>query len=332
MYSELRKDLISGDWEIIAPGRAARPKFLDIKKPKRKPTPLATCPFEPSKFSSAEDILASYPKGKDWRIIVVPNKYPALAEFAGAHSDRGAVPLRHGLYEYKEGIGEHILIITRDHTKNFAELDLDSAAALFGVFQDRYRLAARDTCLKYAVPFFNWGPAAGASVGHPHYQMLSIPAIPSHTDNSLRGSEAYFKKNHRCARCDVIAFERKEKKRIIAENANAVAFAPYASKLPFELSVVPKKHFSVFEKTPPTAIRDTAALLQIAMRKMKQNLNDPDLNFFIHNAPIDGKVYPHHHWHIELFPRVSTPAGFEFSTGIYINTTAPEDAAALLRR
>jgi UDPglucose--hexose-1-phosphate uridylyltransferase len=325
--SELRKDLISGDWVIIAPGRAERPQFLDVKKPPRKLSLLATCPFE-NLEKTGNPILASYPEGKNWRIVVVPNKYPALLL---AHEEQCAVPLHQGIYEFKEGIGEHVLIITRDHKKNFAALDLNSAAAVFDVFQDRYRAMAKDKCVKYVVPFFNWGFSAGASVGHPHYQIIATPAIPSHTDHSLRGAESYFKKKGRCARCDIIAFERKDRQRVVAENKDAIVLAPYASKLPFELSIMPKKHFPSFEKTPASVLRGTAALVQVAMRAMKKNLNDPDLNFFIHSAPIDGKNYPYHHWHIELFPRVSTPAGFEFSTGIYINTVAPEKAVKLLR-
>jgi UDPglucose--hexose-1-phosphate uridylyltransferase len=327
MASEIRQDLISGDWEIIAPDRAAQPHFFNNKKTSREVSPISTCPFENLEKSGNGPILARYPDGKNWRVIVVPNKYPALTHGEG----RCAVPLHHAIYEFTEGIGEHILIITRDHKKNFAELDLNSAVMLFTIFAERYHMAAKDKCLKYVVPYFNWGPAAGASVGHPHYQMLSLPTIPSHTDNSLRGSEMYFKKKHRCARCDVIAFERKEKKRIIAENADMIAFAPYASKIRFEVTITPKKHFSAFEKTPTSVIRDSAALVQAVMKKMKKNLNDPDLNFFIHSAPIDGKAYPHHHWHIEMFPRISIPAGFEFSTGMYINTIAPENAAMILR-
>jgi UDPglucose--hexose-1-phosphate uridylyltransferase len=326
--SELRRDLISGDWVIIAPARAARPKFLDEKKKARKPTPKSTCPFE-DLAASGNMPLALYPHGanlKNWRIAVTQNKYPALA-----HGDRCSVPLHHGMYQMREGIGEHVLIIGRDHNKNFAELDLDGAEAIFKVFQDRYRAAAEDPCVKYATPFCNWGPLAGASVWHPHYQMIATPEIPSHTLHSLRGSENYFKKNRRCARCDVIKFEQKEKKRIFIENAHAIAFAPYASKFPFELAIAPKKHFPDFSKTPDTVIRATASLLQSAMKHMKKNLNDPDLNFLIHSAPVDGKRYSHHHWHIEISPRISIPAGFEFSTGIDINMMDPERAIQILK-
>ena len=326
--SELRQDLISGDWVIIAPGRATRPNFLDEKKKARKPQLKSVCPFEDLEASHNSPI-ALYPAGaskKDWRIAVIPNKYPALA-----HGEECAIPMRHGIYEMMGGIGEHVLIISRDHYKNFADLGANDAAAIFKVFQDRCRIAAKDPCVKYAAPFCNWGPLAGASVWHPHYQFMATPAIPSHTAHSLRGSEVYFKKNHRCARCDVVKFERKEGRRIFAENAEALAFAPYASKTAFELTITPKRHFSDFVKTPDAVIRATAALLQSAMKHMKKNLNDPDLNFLIHSAPVDGKSYPYHHWHIELIPRTSTPAGFEISTGIYINTTAPEQAAKILK-
>ncbi len=324
--SELRQDPISGDWVIIAPSRNARPHYLDKKKTKRKPTPKSECPFEDLEASHNQPI-ALYPNDRKWRIAVIPNKYPAFA-----HENQCATPIRDGIYELMEGVGEHVLIITRNHNKNFADLDLDEATDVFKVFQDRYRIASKDPCVRYATAFYNFGPGGGASVWHPHYQFMAMPAIPSHSTRSLENTEKYFKKNRRCLRCDVIAFERKKKARVFAENGHAIALAPYASKLPFEFGILPKKHFASFAETPESVIRATAELVQLAMKQLKKNMNDPDLNFFIHSTSIDGHPYPHHHWHIEIFPRISTPAGFEFSTGMYINTVEPENAVKILRK
>ncbi len=324
---ELRQDLVSGDWVIIAPGREKRPHFLSEPKRIRKPSPKETCPFEDLEASGNRPI-ALYPAGaKSWKIAVVPNKYPALV-----HGGECAVPLREGIYTMKDGIGDHWLIIGRDHKKNFAALPLADAVDLFRAIQDRYRAAAEDRCVEYATGFFNWGPLAGASVWHPHYQFLAMPAVPAHIARSLRNAEAYFKKRGACARCAVIAFERREKKRVIAENARAIAVAPYASKSRYEVSVMPKRHAVAFEAASTEVLRDTAAILQEVLRSIKKRLNDPDLNFFIHSAPIDGRPYPHHHWHIEIMSRIPPPqAGFEFSTGVYITTIAPEAAARLLK-
>jgi UDPglucose--hexose-1-phosphate uridylyltransferase len=149
--------------------------------------------------------------------------------------------------------------------------------------------------------------------------------------HSIRGAREYFQKNKRCVRCDIIKTERRYGARVIAENNHAIALAPYASKKPFEVSVLPKRHWPSFRETPPEAMRDVAILLQSILRKMKAHLSDPDLNFFIHDTPLKDKESKYHHWHIEVLPRVSTDAGFEFSTGIIINIIDPDTAAAILR-
>ena len=270
--------------------------------------------------------ILTYPSAKNWRIAVIPNKYPALT-----HEHNRAVPFRHGLYEAKTGVGDHELVITRDHSRFFADLNPGEAANVLEIFQERYRAAAKEGYSSYAFAFLNYGPAVGASIWHPHYQFLALPFIPPHVAHSLEGAQIYFKKNRRCARCDIIKEERKEKKRIIAENAHAIAFAPYVSKRPFEVNIMPKKHFSNFEKTPAAVIRGVAEIAQSVLRRMKKNANDPDLNFFIHSAPLDGKKYGYHHWHMEIFPYLSYLGGFEFGTSVYINVIDPDDAAGILR-
>jgi UDPglucose--hexose-1-phosphate uridylyltransferase len=324
--SELRQDLTSGDWVLLAPARAARPKFLDAKKKPRKPTPKNACPFEDLKKSGNWPPTFVYPNEKKWEIAVIPNKYPAI--------ERGPVcsmPFRHGIYHARTAVGTHSLLVTRDHNKHFIDLAPASAKKVFDVLQALHGVAAKDKCAAYVSSFYNYGPAAGASLWHPHYQILTLPIIPPHAAHSLHGANDYFKKYGRCVRCDIIKIERKKKVRVIAESAHAIAIAPYASKRPFEVSILPKKHWPSFRETSSAALRDIALTLQSAMRSVKKNLNDPDLNFFVHDTPLDHKDYRHHHWHIEVMPRVSVDAGFEFSTGIEINIVDPDHAAAILR-
>ncbi len=324
--SELRQDLASGDWVLIAPGRAARPKFLDKKKLLRKPSPKSACPFEDLKKSGNWPPIFAAPAEKKWQMVVLPNKYPAV--------ERGvvcSVPFRQGIYHARTAVGTHRLLVTRDHNKHFAELSPAEAAKVFAVLQMLHVEAAKDQCATYILSFYNYGPDAGASIWHPHYQILSLPIIPPHNMRSLRGSNEYFKKFGRCVRCDIIKVERRKKSRIVAENEHAIALVPYASKRPFEVSVLPKKHWASLRETPPAALRGVALALQSAIQKMKKNLKDPDLNFFVHDAPLDHKDYRHHHWHIELIPKTSLEAGFEFSTHIDINVVDPDNAAAILR-
>ncbi|MGC9599307.1 MAG: HIT domain-containing protein [Minisyncoccia bacterium] len=326
--SEFREDPVSGDWTIIAPGRAKRPEELFTRREPREISPKRGCPFEDLKKSGNWPPIALYPDEAHWKIAIIRNKYPALA-----HGASCAMDVSRGLYHVKTGVGDHEIVITRDHRKNFSELTAREACDVFMAIRERYRAIAKDACSAYISAFFNWGREAGASLSHPHYQILALPIIPPHATKSFHGALRYFKRHGRCVRCDIVAEERKEKTRIVAENRHAVAFVPYAAKRPFEVTILPRRHAPYFTLTSDAVLRDTARLLQSVMRRMKKYLHDPDLNFFIHDAPVDGRKYPHHHWHIEVVPVdvISPPGGFEISTIVNINVIPPDAAAAVLR-
>ena len=327
--SEFRQDPVSGDWVIMAPERSKRPDQLSPKRLKRVPAPKRSCPFEFGHLAKSDQWPPIFPRvvNKATKIVVVPNKYPIVTPMTTCRLFDPET-----LYRSKEGGGVHNLLITRDHMKNFADLDAATARDVFRVLQEQYRDMRTSAGAKYVSGFFNWGGRAGASLWHPHYQILSLPVLPPHVYRSLHGAKKYFEKNKRCVRCDVLKTERKLKKRIIAENRNAIALARFASKTPFEVNVIPKPHLSFFEESSDVVIRDVVALVQLVMRRLKVHLNDPDLNFFIHSAPIDGGAYPYHHWHVEIIPKLTTPAGLEFSTEIYANIIDPDAAARILRR
>jgi UDPglucose--hexose-1-phosphate uridylyltransferase len=324
--SELRQDPLSGDWIILSPGRAKRPNMLDHEKKKpRVPAPKKDCPFEDLQKSGNGTVFQAWPSTKKWKIAVIPNKYPALV-----HGESCAVDFKKGIYNAATGIGEHELIVTRDHNKSFADLDLGMATRVFEMFKERYR-AVNDGCNAYAVAFLNYGPSVGASLWHPHYQILAIPFVPPHVARSIRGARDYFEKKGGCLRCEIMRQEVKYKKRIVWQDQNAIALAPYASKRPFEVNVMPKKHFSKFEETPAPVIRSVAKLMQKVLCGLRSRVGDPDLNFFIHNAPFSKNGHQYHHWHAEILPNMSYLGGLEFATGIYINIIDPDEAAKILR-
>lgn len=323
--SEFRQDPASGGWAIIAPGREGRPINLE-RKEKRKPTPKSKCPFEDLEKSGNWPVLSAYPNGKNWQVVLFPNKYPALA-----HGSICSVPMHHGMYTARTGIGFHDLIVTRDHNKQFVDLDTATAIRVMELYQSECARGAKDPCVAYVVPFYNFGRDAGASIWHPHYQILATPVVPAHVANALVFERNYSKKNRRCVRCDVIKAERKEGKRVVFENKHAIALTPYASKLAYEVQILPKTHIPYFYKTPAPVLRDITLLTQKVIKNMNRSLGGPDFNLFVHEAPVDGKEYGYHHWHVELFPRTSVLAGFEFSTGTYINTVDPDTAAARLK-
>jgi UDPglucose--hexose-1-phosphate uridylyltransferase len=327
MYSELRQDLVSGDWIVIAPDRAKRPHQLITKVPKRKKTPLKECPFEDlQKSGNQEPILRYDDKRGNWIIQIIENKYPAFI-----YKNINAQFRKIGPYSVVEGIGHHDLLITRDHYKNFAHLDKKVAFLVFQALRERYRMICQNSCINYVSIFHNWGPKAGASVFHPHYQIIAVPVVPPDVKYSLLGSISFFKKHKKCVHCVMIQYEKRMKNRIVYENKGAIVFAPFVSRKPFELRIFPKKHYSFFEETAERDLALVSQALQQALLKLERKLNDVDYNFFIHTAPIfDKRKYFSYHWHIEVYPQLSISAGFELSTGIEINVVDPDEAAQIL--
>jgi UDPglucose--hexose-1-phosphate uridylyltransferase len=323
--SEFRENITSDEWVIISENRNKRPVSKSEKR-KRIPAPKAGCPFENLQKTGNWPPILLYPNEKKWQIVLLPNKYPALDN----NYKNNNFKVR-GIYRSKAGTGYHDLIITRDHYKNFAEIDKNLAHKVFDIFKERHLEMRENKNNVYTSTFCNWGQLVGSSIWHPHYQMLTLPIIPPKIVRSLSGSLKYFKENKRCVRCDIIKEEKKYKKRIIAENNYGIAFTPYASRTPFEVSIFPKKHISAFSETPQDVLYGMADLLQIVLRMIKKRLNDPDFNFFIHGSPFDDKKYFYHHWHVEVLPRISLFGGFEYSTDIDINTVDPDTAAKILR-
>ncbi len=324
--SQFRRDPVSGEWIIIAPERAARPH--PVQQRKRLSTPLAKCPFEDLHGSGNWPPILEYDEKGKWQMAIIPNKYPALV-----HAERCPRELQVGPYHVTEGLGYHELLVTRDHKKGFADLAPRHALQAFRMFRERYRAIDRDECMAYLVVFGNWGPSAGASLTHPHYQLMALPVIPPNVARSYAGSERHFRRAKRCVHCDIIAAERKAGTRVIFENSGAIAIAPFVSHSPYEVKIFPKRHHAAFERSPEGVLADAAALLQKVLGRMRARLGDPDYNFYIHTAPLrEHERYAHYHWQIEVVPKMGIPAGFELSTGIDIDQVDPDRVAALLRR
>lgn len=357
--SELRQDLVSGEWIIYAPNRLKRPGDLLKKTVQREKTSKVSCPFEePQKSGHGKAVLvfpgfypvknprlvgrqvarANAPKGgpmgrvvsngvKNWELQVIPNKFPALVP-----QKTKAATLKHGAYDIFPGVGHHELLITRAHDKNFSELSGVKAFNVFQAFRDRYLMLMNDKNIAYVSIFQNWGLAAGASQPHPHYQIIAIPVVPPDVERSLLGSKKFFGKRRTCVHCAIINQEKREKRRIIFENSGAVAFVPFASPNPFEIAVFPKKHLPFFENTFDGDLEAVAEALRFSLHSVKKNLKDPDYNFFIHTSPVrEKRKHKYYHWHIEVLPKFSTMGGFEFGTGAMINVVDPDKAARILK-
>jgi len=327
MKRELRQDLVSGDWVLISTDRGKRPhQFLDKSKLER--TPKAGCPFENPKRAGGGKVILSLPSKKNWALQVVPNKYPVLAGDVGEPARERKV----GPFLTISGVGRHELIITKDHDKNFSKLTTENAFLLFSAFRSRYNHIAESKGIAYISSYHNWGPRTGASIYHPHYQILGIPIVPQEVGRSLDGAMKYYRKNKRCVHCAQISWESKQKKRIIFQDKNAIAFAPFVSKEPFEMRVFIKKHSPFFEKSSDEELKSVTKVLQTSLKRLERVIKNANYNFFIHTSPVKNKnKYKHYHWHIEVVPRLNISAGFELDTNIQVNSVDPDDAAKLLR-
>jgi UDPglucose--hexose-1-phosphate uridylyltransferase len=322
--SQFRKNPVSGEWVLIAPERAKRPH--KEKAAKRAVPSKAECLFEDLQKSGNWPPIKAYEEKGKWRIVLLPNKFPAFRH--------ALCPVPHdaGLEMSVDGIGYHELLVTRDHAADFAALPPEDALQVFQFFKERYATIDADECMEYLSIFANWGPASGASIAHPHYQLMAMPVLPPFVARSLAGSAVYYKRTRHCIHCDMIRSEERHKKRVIGENKDAIAFAPFAPSKPYEMKIFPKKHFASFGKTPDTVLRSAVELLQGVLHSVKKKLGDPDYNFFIHTAPLgERKEHAHYHWHIEVTPHTSLEGGFELATGIQVNVVDPDAAAKLLR-
>jgi UDPglucose--hexose-1-phosphate uridylyltransferase len=326
--SEFRQDFVSGDWVLLAPGRVKRAHHsLTIPAHFHK-NKISTCPFEDLKQATSGKPLVQYGEDGRWRLAVIENKYPVVT-----HLKSCPILADSGPYHVLGGAGRHELLITRSHKDNFSELSASSAAEVLTGCADRIKMFKKDPCLQYAFMFQNYGERAGASQAHPHYQLLALPVIPPHMEHSLASAKRYFATHHHCGHCRVIEFELKHGGRIVYENSEAIALAPYASRSNYEVRVFPKKHFPFFERTPHKVLAQMAGALQSCLQGLKKTLGNPAYNFYIHTAPLQNQnQYESYHWHIEILPALNSYAGFELGTGVIINEMDPDEVATALRK
>ncbi|MDQ1284154.1 MAG: Galactose-phosphate uridylyltransferase [Patescibacteria group bacterium] len=327
--SELRRDIVTGDWVVIATGRSKRPEeFASNKRAEIAEDKSKACLFcDPVASGQEKDVLIYEKADGDWSLRVFPNKYPAFSRPVGGtvkHQEDGP-------YFRMDSVGYHEVIVTRSHEKQIAQLDSLEVAELVDAYQSRYIDLMNKKSVNYIDIFHNHGKEAGASIAHPHSQLMAIPVVSPYVNLELNGSEEYHKSNKHCVYCAMIEWEEDDRKRVVFENDNFLVFCPFASRAAFETWVIPKKHTPYFERISESEKIALGEALQTAVNKIWRALGDPAYNFYIHTAPCDGKDYPHFHWHIEILPRTSVWAGFELSTGVEISTIEPEKAADFLR-
>jgi UDPglucose--hexose-1-phosphate uridylyltransferase len=327
---ELRKDAITRRWVIIATERAARP--TDFPAPPPEPDTSETCPFCEGRESQTPPEIAAIrrpgtaPNAPGWQIRVVPNKYPAL------RIEGSTALVTDGMFEGMGGVGAHEVIVeTPDHGRHPAQMNPEELAAVLWMYRERYRDLDRDERFKYLLLFRNHGRPAGASLSHPHSQLIALPIVPKRATEELEGAQHYFAREGRCVYCDVLRQEQAQATRLVCQNEEFVAFVPYAAWCPFELWILPRHHLASFGDLGDGHLLPLAGALHQVLGRLYTCLDNPPYNYIIHTAPYDSKVAHFYHWHMEVIPRLSQVAGFEWGSGFYINTVPPEDAARYLR-
>jgi len=326
---DLRKDPIVGRWVIVAKGRAKRPHDF-ASQPQLHHGRF--CPFcEGSERATPHEILAyrghgSAANGKGWRVRVVPNKFPAL-EIEGDLQKRGD-----GIYDMMRGVGAHEVIIeSPNHVLSTSDLSDKQLREVFWVYRDRLADLKKDRRLVYGLIFKNVGAAAGASLEHTHSQLIATPIVPVVVRDEMNGSLEFFRYRGRCVFCDMIHQELAAEARIVLDSPGFVAIAPFASRFPFETWILPKQHSSHYENIQKAGVDELARVMRQVIARIEAAVDRPAYNYVLHTAPFDSHELGHYHWHIEIIPRLTNTAGFEWGTGFYINPVPPEEAAAFLR-
>jgi UDPglucose--hexose-1-phosphate uridylyltransferase len=327
--SQLRKDPLSDQWVIIAEGRENRPNEFE-RVPLRR---VATrCPFCAGHEEDTPPPLAVYENGNGrltrdpWLVRVVPNKYPAML------SSGRTSAVANGPYLQCDAVGAHEVIIeTPRHVASLSQLTEDEARLLLLAYRDRLVALQRNRDYAYALVFKNVGPEAGASLEHSHSQIMATPMVPVQIEREIASAQRLHADNRRCFFCEMIEHELSEDERVVATSEQFIAICPFASRMPYEIWVLPRRHASHFECQPDEQLAELAQFVQKAVAKLESVHQTPAYNFFLHTAPFDTSPLRHYHWHIEIFPRLTITAGFEWGTGYYINPVPPEQAAAILR-
>ena len=332
--SELRFDLVSKDWVVVATGRAKRPETFKKEKRQKAGLSIKKCPF--CNIKTQAKPVSIWVKGKkivgegiskDWTAVVIPNKYPVFLPYKNLEEKTEG-----NLYQRMNAVGFHEVVVTRNHVKSLGQLDIKKIKEVIDIYQDRHLDLMEKDFVNHISIFYNHGVEAGASISHPHSQIIATYLIDVDLNKALETSKNYYQKTKKCIYCEMSKWERRVRKRIVFENKEFLAICPFASKSSFEVIISPKKHLSFFEKISEKEKWQLAEAFQAALSKLYKGINDPAYNFYLHTAPCDGKDYPFYHWHWTILPKTSIWAGFELGTKIEISTIEPEKAAEYLRK
>jgi UDPglucose--hexose-1-phosphate uridylyltransferase len=326
---ELRQNYFTKEWVIIATERARRPEELATHRPAKTVAPLVeTCPFCPgNENKTPPEVLRVPAEGNGaWQVRVVANKFAALSP--------DAQPTRtiHRTRRSMGGFGVHDVIIdTPDHSQYMALMPDAHVANVLRAYKSRYHALSLDPRIAHITIFKNHGADAGASMEHPHTQLIATPVIPSQVRQRFHQALTHHDEYGECMFCQMLEEETSEQKRIVLTTEHFIALEAYASPTPFCTHIYPRRHMASFGDISAAETLDLARVLRTVLAKLYHGLENPDFNFTIRSAPAEYAGVKHFHWYVSVIPRLTRVAGFELGSGMFINTVLPEAAAEFLR-
>jgi UDPglucose--hexose-1-phosphate uridylyltransferase len=327
--SELRLNVVTKEWVIIAPERSTRPRDF---KPRVSRPPLPRhdpqCPFCTGNESMTTDEVFRLPGAspETWQTRVVPNRYPVLSK-----QQANPAPRHEGFKHAVDGFGVHDVIIeTPRHDLTTATMAPEQVEAILRTYRHRYRSCLQDPGIAHILLFKNHGPAAGTSLIHPHSQIIATSVVSYQVRDRIRTLEDHQALYGQCVLCKMIDDEIADGVRIVHLNKSFVALVPYAALSSFHLWIFPRRHMASYVEIGDDEITDLASCLRTVLRKLYFGLSDPDYNYVIRSAPraCSGAEF---HWYLSIVPRLARAAGFELGSGMFVNDAFPEDSAAFLR-
>jgi UDPglucose--hexose-1-phosphate uridylyltransferase len=325
---ELRQNIATKEWVIIATERAKRPEdFVQPSRPLTEDRSVweASCPFCPGNEELDLEVMR-IPDHGPWRLRVVRNKYPAL-QLEGERKRTFD-----GVHRQISGVGYHEVMVESPCHNTCPALESSTEVSLtLEAFKIRGREIAQDPRIEQIIYFKNHGERAGTSLAHPHTQLIGLPIVPYNIRTRIEEARRYFDDTGRCVFCHMLGDELKDGRRLLAKSKHFVAFIPYAALSPFHIWIMPRRHDSSFSNATAPELIDLGELLRRVLRKLYVGLRDPDYNYIVRSAPLGDIGSDYLHWYITIIPRVTHTAGFELGSGMFINTALPEASAAFLR-
>lgn len=325
---EIRYNIITREWVIIATERAKRPEDFAKGNPRRAELAayVANCPFCPGNEHLAPPETYHTPANGPWQVRVVPNKFAAL------NATGELTRKSNGLKRTISGVGIHEVIVeTPAHDKTLALLGESEFEQVIASYRQRYDTVTSDPRVAHATLFKNHGERAGTSLEHPHSQLVGTPIIPPQVRERMENALRFYDETGDCIFCSLMADELVDQARVIAQTEHFVAFIPYAALTPFHLWIYPLRHTASFLEASEAELADLSRLLRTILRKIYFNLANADFNLSVRTPPREAHGLRYYHWYLSVIPRVTRMAGFEIGSGMFINVALPEKSAEFLR-